>query len=269
MRCFLKAISTDNPPPTSISDDVSIILDSQISCSATFHAKFLVWRCEESFRLCDWAAICDILTKSNLDEALISESVASMAEESLNSRLIKAVTQGDISKEEGSVVFLADCLKALREKSADLHGYDQTQAQANVVEKLVNAATIPVSQLQETLEDLSANFKETDGEIVFALMRTSGGREIVQAAQKVLARRNRIQQLDDEVNDVKCKDNVAQKQLQACEGKWFDNQDALAACRAAKTSLDGFQARLQKTANTSQDHKETYYSLRDLAQLRV
>ena len=61
---------------------------------------------------------------------------------------------------------MADCLKALREKSADLHGYDQIQSQANLVEKLINAATIPVSQLKEALEDLFANFKETDGEIV-------------------------------------------------------------------------------------------------------
>ena len=125
-----------------------------------------------------------------------------------------------------------------------------------------------MSQLKETLEDFSANFAETDGEIVFALKWTPGGRENVQAAQKVLARRNRSQQVDDEINDVTCKVNVAQAQLQACAGKWFDNQDALAACRAAKTSLDGFQARIQKNA-TPPAHKETYYSLRDLAQLRV
>ena len=268
MRCFLKAISADNPPPTSISDDVSIILDSQISCSATFHAKFLVWRCEDSFRLCDWAAICSILSKSNLDEALVSESVASMAEESLISRLIKAVTKGDISKEEGSVVFLADCLKALRQKSADLHGYKQIQAQADLVENLINAATIPVAQLKQTIEDFSDKFAETDGEIVFALMRTTGGHEIVQAAQKVLAQRNWSQQVDDEINEAKSKIKLAIEQVQAREGKWFDNQDALVACRAAKTSLDGFQARIQKNAAPA-THKETYYSLRDLAQLRV
>ena len=199
MRCFLKAISTDNPP-TSISADVNIILDAQIPCSATFHAKFLVWRCEDSFRLCDWAAICSILSKSNLDEALVSQSVASMAQENLISRLIKAVTKGDISKQEGSVVFLAGCLEALRLKSADLHGYEQIQAQADLVENLLNAATIPVPQLTQAIEDSSDKDEEIGGEILFALTRTAGGREIVLAARKVLAQRNRSQQVDDEIN---------------------------------------------------------------------
>ena len=123
-----------------------------------------------------------------------------------------------------------------------------------------------MSQLKEALEDLSANFKETDGEIVFALMRTSGVARLCRRPRRSWLGVTRVSNSMMKSMMSDAKSTLHENSSKHVKGSASTIKMHWPPARQVRPAL---MAWLQRTANISQDLKETYYSLRDLAQLRV